>query len=84
MGSSAAVARAIVDFDPALADDVLRLLARELGLATRGDVGSVQPELIHFTLDDGDAKTTIEWKHDFAHLERLRALGLEIAKLLGG
>jgi hypothetical protein len=83
MAGSADVARALVDYDPTLAEDVLRLLARELGVASDGDVPRLQADLSHLSLDDGASKTTVEWKHGFAHVERLRTLGLEIAKLLG-
>jgi len=83
MAGSDAVARALVDYDPALAEDVLRLLVRELGITTDGDVPRLQAELTHLTLDDGASKSTIEWKQGFAHVERLRSLGIEIAKLLG-
>ncbi len=33
-------------------------------------------------LDGENAKTTVEWKAGFAHGERLRSLGLELARLL--
>lgn len=82
MAGSDSVARALVDYDPALAEDVLRLVARELGITIDGDVPRLQAELTHLTLDDGSSKTTVEWKQGFAHVERLRTLGLEIAKLL--
>jgi hypothetical protein len=83
MAGSDGVARALVDYDPTFAEDVLRLLARELGVAADGDVPRLQALLANLAVDDGAAKTTVEWKQGFAHVERLRSLGLEIAKLLG-
>jgi hypothetical protein len=81
MAGSTSVARALVDYDPRLAERLLRLVASELGIAPNADVSQLQAAL-HTVIEDGARETTVEWKAEFAHVERLRALGLELAKLL--
>jgi hypothetical protein len=83
MAGSTSVARALVDYDPRLAERLLRLVASELGLAADGDVHQLQAA-IQTVVEDGSRETTVEWKAGFAHVERLRSLGLELAKLLDG
>jgi hypothetical protein len=84
MAGSNAVARALVEYDARLAEHVLRLVATELGVDPGGDVRRLQGALSKMSLEDDAAKTTVEWKAGFAHVERLRALGLELARLLNG
>ena len=81
MAGSTSVARALVDYDPRLAERLLRLVASELGVASDGDVPQLQAAL-QDVLEDGSTKTTVEWKAGFAHVERMRALGLDLARLL--
>ena len=76
------MARGLVDYDQRLAEHVLRLVAKELGVAPDGDVAQLQLGLQN-VLEAGAAKTTVEWKAGFAHVERLRSLGLDLARLLG-
>jgi hypothetical protein len=83
MTGSADVARALADYDLRLAEHVLRLVAGELGVPPGGDLAQLQAAL-QGVVDDGATKTTIEWKAGFAHVERLRSLGLELARLLDG
>ena len=82
MADAAAVAQALVDYDAGLAEQVLRLIATELGAPTDGDVQRIQSALTHVTFGEPSRKSTVEWKLDFAHIERLRSLGVEIGKLL--
>jgi hypothetical protein len=81
MAGSNDVARALVDYDARLAEQVLRLLAGELGVRSDGDVPHLQAAL-QDVLEDGSTKTTAEWKAGFAHVERMRSLGLDLARLL--
>jgi hypothetical protein len=81
MAGSAAVARALIDYDPRLAEHVLRLIAAELGVPAEGEVLRLQSDLQQVIVKE-TTKSTIEWKAGFAHVERLRSLGLELAKLL--
>jgi hypothetical protein len=81
MAGSTAVAQALVDYDPRVAELVLRLVASELGVASGGDLHQLQTGLQH-VVADGSTKTTVEWKAGFAHVERLRTLGLDLASLL--
>jgi hypothetical protein len=83
MAGSTSVARALVDYDPRLAERLLRLVASELGVAADGDVSELQAAL-QTVLENGTTETTVEWKAAFAHVERMRSLGLELAKLLDG
>ena len=83
MAGSTAVARALVAYDASLAELVLRLVAAELGAASDGDVARLRSAIEHIVPNDAsESKTTVEWKAGFAHVERLRSLGLELAKLL--
>jgi hypothetical protein len=77
------LARRIVDYDADFALDVLALVVERLD----GPSDERDPARLHGFLSRGDAgseisKTTVEWKAGFAHRERLRALGLELAELL--
>jgi hypothetical protein len=83
MPGSDAVAQALVEYDAQLAEHVLRLVAKELGIDVAGDAGRLAAAIAQFSADTGSAKTTIEWKAGFAHIERLRSLGLSLARLLG-
>ena len=78
----------LVEYDPRLARRVVALIVERLG----GGAASAGDDLarLHAFLSRNDAaavrdepaKTTSEWKIDFAHYERLRLLGLLVADLL--
>ena len=84
MANAADVADTLVAFDERLAVHVLQLVCRELGAE-----GDLSPDRLHAFLNrlnvgEESAKTTVEWKAGFAHVERLRALGIALAGLLDG
>ena len=77
----------LVEYDPRLARRVVALIVERLG--GPADAGDDLARLHAFlsrndaaTVRDEPAKTTSEWKIDFAHYERLRLLGLLVAEVL--
>ena len=68
--AAADLGRAIYEYDPNAATLLLRAIEQELG----GRLDGVP--------DDGDSVTTSEWKEGLAQWERLRALGLELQRLV--
>jgi hypothetical protein len=78
MGTSKAAVHALVDYDRRVAEDVLRLVARELGVDERRR-RALHARLTNLPAADG-AESTQEWKLDFGQLERPRALALALAE----
>jgi hypothetical protein len=83
MANGRIAAQALVEFDPRVADHVLRLVALELGIDEQ-EPQRLQARLANLTASDGAGKSTQEWKVDFAQLERLRSLALALAEALSG
>ena len=80
MAPGAEIAEQLVAYDPEIARMALREIVRELG----GDADD-DPEsyLSHAHVPpDRTSTTTQEWKVEFAHYERLRSLGIELARSL--
>jgi hypothetical protein len=83
MAGPTGVAEALIEYDPRLAEHVLRVLAQELGVEVDGwDADRIGAALAQAAVDAGSRKSTIEWKAGFAHVERLRSLALELSRLL--
>jgi hypothetical protein len=82
MANGQTAAYALVHYDRRAAELVLRLIAQELGVDER------ELDRLHAGLTNlhgrGTEKTTREWKHDFAQLERLRTLALALTDELAG
>ena len=68
--AAADLALAIFEYDRKAAELMLAAIEGELG----GTLDAVPA--------DGDSVTTSEWKEGLAHWERLRALGLELRRLV--
>lgn len=84
MSPASDLARALVDYDPELALTISRAIASELGAggAEAWDAQKLSTYLAGLTTAEWTSSTTSEWKTDFAHTERMRALGLELASRL--
>lgn len=82
MANATDVAETLVAFDERLATHVLGLICRELGADGDLDPARTQAFLNHLTVGEENAKTTVEWKAGFAHVERLRTLAVALADLL--
>ena len=70
-------ARALLEYDEAVARQVLDLIVRELG------GGDEDPRSFLARIDPPEVRTatsTAEWKLGFAQYERLRELGLALAQ----
>ena len=95
--AAAGVAARLVSFDERLARDVLERICEDLGgpasEVERPDVEEMRAFLASAEVghrgrasDLGDVSdspsSTAEWKTEFAHLERLRTLGLELSQRL--
>jgi hypothetical protein len=82
MAQAGDVARELVAFDERLARHVLGMVCGELGGPGTAEPDDAQAFLSRLDVEGDDSKTTREWKAGFAHVERLRALGLALAELL--
>jgi hypothetical protein len=83
MANGRTAAYALVHYDRRAAELVLRLIAHELGVDER-DPDRLHAGLTNLHGDGATEKTTREWKHDFAQLERLRTLALALQEELAG
>ena len=79
--ASSNLAQALVDYDRELALTVARAIAAQLGAVdvAEWNAEQVTSHLLAVTPEGWTSATTSEWKTDFAHTERLRALGIELA-----
>jgi hypothetical protein len=84
MAGAADVADALVAFDEDLAVHVLQLVCRELGAPDGLDAARMGAFLASLQVGEETTKTTVEWKAGFAHVERLRTLGVALAERLAG
>ena len=87
MSSAGDAAGALVAYDPEVARHLLALAVEELGGPQLGEPADVERARAFLTSRESrDAQSpeqsTREWKIGFARRERLRALGLELAKRL--
>lgn len=83
--AAAELARELVGYDPQLARTLLVQIVDELG-GPEPDGDDVAKLTAYLTRMQSPAErtatTTAEWKAEFAHLERLRSLGLALAARL--
>ena len=85
MPASVDLARSLVEYDDALARDILVQIVRHFGGAVDGhEVPEAMRFLENLAPREWTSTTTTQWKADFAHHERVRAFGLELARLLDG
>ena len=76
------IARGLVEFDRALAQSVLELIAHELGAEEPGDLPQIRAYLSRADAHDTSSTSTAEWKYGLARFERLRSLGLALCEAL--
>lgn len=81
MASASDLARALVHYDRELALTVARAIAAQFGAegVAAWNAEQVASHLVAVTPEGWTSATTSEWKTDFAHTERLRTLGVELA-----